>query len=80
MQYKTDGILTENDVIRVLKSRSGPTTVKEIVAQLKSFLVSDQRNKDKIRGIIKKVLNHDKASGSVTLKKEYENWKDPALS
>lgn len=69
----------DDDVIRILKSRSGPITVKEIVAQLKSFLVSDSRNKDRIRGIIKKVLNHDKASGCVTLKKEYENWRDPAL-
>lgn len=61
----------DEDVIKLLKSSNQTFTVKEIVAHFKSNLLQKSRNKDQIREIMRRVLNHDKATGKVSLKKEY---------
>lgn len=58
-------------MIKLLKSSTQAFTVKEIVAHFKSNLLQNTKNKDMIRDIMRRVLNHDKATGKVTLKKEY---------
>ena len=64
-------LLKDEEVIKLLKSRAQPFTVKEIIAHFKAKLVQNPKNKDVIRGIMKRVLEHDKATGHVSLKKEF---------
>jgi predicted Zn-ribbon and HTH transcriptional regulator len=61
----------DEDVVRLLKSSTQPLTVKEIVAHFKSNILQNTNNKDQIRDIMRRVLNHDKSTGKVTLKKDY---------
>lgn len=65
------GLLSDEDVIKLLKSSSQNFTVKEIVAHFKSNLLQNSKNKDQIREIMRRILNHDKTTGKVSLKKEY---------
>ena len=65
------GLLMDEDVVRLLKSSTQPLTVKEIVAHFKSNILQNTNNKDQIRDIMRRVLNHDKSTGKVTLKKDY---------
>jgi hypothetical protein len=69
--------MTEDDVIRVIKKRGGPVTVKEIVSDLKSWFLKDaEKNKQRMRVLMKKCLEQDK-NKTFRLKSGYENWVDP---
>jgi hypothetical protein len=63
-------LLQESDVVEFMKSSSGAVTVKLVVAAVKNIMQKDPRNKERLRDILKKVLNLEK--GIVTLKDEYK--------
>jgi hypothetical protein len=63
-------LLQESDVIEFMKSTSGPVTVKLVVSAVKNIMQKDARNKERLRDVLKKVLNLEK--GIVTLKDEYK--------
>ena len=65
------GLLVDEDVLKLLKGSSVAFTVKEIVGHFKSNILQNTKNKDQIRDIMRRVLNHDKSTGKVSLKKEY---------
>ena len=68
---ESDDLLNDRDIIRFMNETPGQVTVKQVVGSMKAFLAKNASNKDRLRKIMKKVLNHDKESGIVTLKDEY---------
>ena len=66
------GLITENDLIQFMKNTTCPVTVKQVVTGIKPLLAKDTRNPDRLRVIVKKILNHEKGTGIVTLKSEYQ--------
>lgn len=63
--------MNDADVVAFMKTAAGPVTVKIVVAGMKSYL-TDARNKERLRGIMKRVLALDKATGTLTLKNEFQ--------
>jgi hypothetical protein len=67
-----DGLMTEADIVNYMNTASGPVTAKLVVSAMKSLLEKDARNKERLKGIMKKTLAYDKATGLVNLKDEYK--------
>ncbi len=64
--------MKESRVIQVIQSQKN-VTVKAIVQQLREELTRDDRNRDLLRQILKRVSNHSKDTGIVTLKPEFQS-------
>ncbi|KAJ3040446.1 hypothetical protein HDV00_010882 [Rhizophlyctis rosea] len=71
-------LLTEQDVINVLRAKGGAMAVKDIIGELKvPYFVGQfvDQNKGNFRAFMKRVGHHDKDTQRVTLKPEYMDVK-----
>lgn len=64
-------LICEADLISYMNS-SSRVTVKLVVAAMKPILAKDPRNKEMLRTLMKRCLNHDLATAQVTLKEEFK--------
>ncbi|KAJ3052286.1 hypothetical protein HK097_006572 [Rhizophlyctis rosea] len=67
-------LLTENDIIDVLKQNKGTMKVKDLVSALKPLLQAGEHseaNKTNMRLYMKRLAIHDRTAGIITLKPEY---------
>jgi hypothetical protein len=62
-------LLTEADIIQVIRAAVGPLSVKDVVAALKRKLQADPRNKERMKQLFKRVAKNEE--GGVRLKDEY---------
>ncbi len=73
-------LMTVDDLLRVVKGKGeAGITVKEIVQELKSWFTPEysEKNKGKMRQLMRKCLDLDKKTKQLTIKPEFQNWTDP---
>ncbi|KAJ3261536.1 hypothetical protein HK103_005374 [Boothiomyces macroporosus] len=73
-------IMTADDIIRIVKSKPDGIGIRDLVRELKSWFDKDKDgNQKKLKELMSKYMDHDKATKIVTLKKEYHDWIDPQV-